>query len=388
MSLLESWTSSPNQLTTKSLEQIIAWAGNGTLGDNSSTSREFRKYLSEVPSDYLERYAQECLAPHRYRYKGYALQDIVNTIGARLGYQVEYGRYIGRKNGIGFDGLWKTPDGRAIIVEVRTTDVYSLDLEKIGAYRKRLSEEGRVEQDKTSMVIVVGRQDTGTLEAQVRGSKYSHEMRIISVDALIRLMHLKENLEEPEVLPKIRSILTPQPFTRLDNIVDLVFSTAEEARETAEEDEPLEERPSNGGRRPEVEFREACIRKAEQELGKRLVKRSRSVYASSDGQVVVVCSISRKHAGDGATANRYVFRFLRHQQDEIAGAEQGYAAFGCGRAGSVVLASIVEVKEWLELLYPDGETREGWTITFEEVRGKLHLKTSQGPKAISALLLK
>ncbi len=42
---------------------------------------------------------------------------------------------------------------------------------------------------KSSILIVVGRQDTGDLEAQVRGSRHAWEIRLISVDALLQLMN-------------------------------------------------------------------------------------------------------------------------------------------------------------------------------------------------------
>jgi hypothetical protein len=45
-------------------------------------------------------------------------------------------------------------------------------------------------------------------------------------------MKLKETVEDPTVIRKICTILTPQEFTRVDGIIDLVFSTAEEVSST------------------------------------------------------------------------------------------------------------------------------------------------------------
>ncbi|MDX1563655.1 MAG: putative Ig domain-containing protein, partial [Gammaproteobacteria bacterium] len=42
---------------------------------------------------------------------GLALQDIVNEVARRLGFDVEPGRYRGKKGEIGFDGLWRSPEG-------------------------------------------------------------------------------------------------------------------------------------------------------------------------------------------------------------------------------------------------------------------------------------
>ena len=57
------------------------------------------------------------------------------------------------------------------------------------------------------MLLIVGRQDTGDLEAQIRGSRHAWDIRIISVDALLRLMSTKEEVEDPLMMQKIHSIL-------------------------------------------------------------------------------------------------------------------------------------------------------------------------------------
>jgi hypothetical protein len=62
-------------------------------------------------------------------------------------------------------------------------------LEKIASYRQRLIEQNKVDKSKSSILIIVGRDDTGELEAQIRGSKYAWDIRIISTDALITKQH-------------------------------------------------------------------------------------------------------------------------------------------------------------------------------------------------------
>jgi len=76
------------------------------------------------------------------------------------------------------------------------------------------------------MLIVVGRQDTGDLEAQVRGSRYAWDIRMISTDALLKLVKLKENAGDPATTRKIRSVLTPMEYTRLDEMIDIMFTAA------------------------------------------------------------------------------------------------------------------------------------------------------------------
>jgi len=74
------------------------------------------------------------------------------------------------------------------------------------------------------MLVVVGRQDTGDLEAQIRGSRFAWDMRVISVDALLRMLKLKEEVEDPSLLKRIHNILIPHEFTRLDPIIEIAFA--------------------------------------------------------------------------------------------------------------------------------------------------------------------
>ena len=59
-------------------------------------------------------------------------------------------------------------------------------------------------------------------------------MRLISADALIKLVQLKENAEGPETGSKIRSLLVPREFTRLDEMVDVMFTTAKDVERIVE----------------------------------------------------------------------------------------------------------------------------------------------------------
>ena len=100
-------------------------------------------FFPVFPFDILSRYAEQCLT-EKFEASGLALQDIVNQIGRRLGFKVEDGRYRGTSSEIGHDGLWNSPVGNTIIVEVKTTDAYRIDLETLANYRRRLIESGRI----------------------------------------------------------------------------------------------------------------------------------------------------------------------------------------------------------------------------------------------------
>jgi hypothetical protein len=198
MALIDLWKSSQEQLRQKHVQQIIAFAGDGKLLDGREASKEFRSFLDQVPSSLLTRYADECLSDS-FAGSGYALQDIVNQVGRRLGFTVTDGRYRGSPARIGFDGLWHFPNDHAVVIEVKTTDAYRIKLNTVIGYHRALIKNETVSEDGSSVLIVVGRQDTGDLEAQIRGSRHAWDVRLISVNGLLRLMALKEAVEDPEI---------------------------------------------------------------------------------------------------------------------------------------------------------------------------------------------
>jgi hypothetical protein len=94
MSLTDLWEKSKDELKDKNVQQIISFAGNGKLTDGSATSDEFRAFLKGISTDLIQRYADQCLMDS-FSESGLVLQDIVNQVGHRLGFKVEYGRYRG-----------------------------------------------------------------------------------------------------------------------------------------------------------------------------------------------------------------------------------------------------------------------------------------------------
>ncbi len=97
------------------------------------------------------------------------------------GYKVTNGRYQGTTKAVGYDGLWASPEGHAIVAEVKTTDAYRISLDNLANYRDRLRADGDIPAT-SSILLIVGREDTGELEAQVRGSRHAWDMRLIIHD--------------------------------------------------------------------------------------------------------------------------------------------------------------------------------------------------------------
>ena len=385
MSLTDLWEKSRDQLEDKHVQQIIAFAGEGQLKDGNTTSAEFRKFLSIIPSTLLLQYGDQCLQ-NSFAGSGLALQDIVNQVGRRLGFDVTDGRYRGTSGHIGFDGIWRFPDGHALVVEVKTTDAYRIDLDTIARYRRALTKEDTITELESSVLLVVGREDTGDLEAQIRGSRHAWDMRLISVDALIRLMLLKQEVEDPKIVKRIYDILIPREFTKLDEIVEILFSTAEEIKEEEqiEEVEDEEKRPKF----TPVSFHQACVDRIEKHLEVSLLQRTKASFTSSDGTRALICAVSKEHTrGD---QQWYWFAFHPHQKDLLERADVGFVAFGCGSEERVILIPWPEYKPWLEEMNTtEREDRFYWHVHISrlEERYLLHRKGGTEPVDLSRFLL-
>ncbi|WP_237478563.1 hypothetical protein [Lichenibacterium dinghuense] len=185
MPLLALWATNQEAVDQFSIEQVVATAGDGILRDQSICSKELREYLSQISTNKIEQYVAHCLGIAFTR-SGMVLQDLVNELGRRLEYGVKNGRYQGTSNAIGYDGLWMSPEDHTIIAEVKTTDSYRILLDTLIAYREKLIAERSIVST-SSVLIVVGRQDTGELEAQIRGSRHAWDIRLISVESLGRV---------------------------------------------------------------------------------------------------------------------------------------------------------------------------------------------------------
>jgi hypothetical protein len=343
MALIDLWQQDRAQLAEKHIQQIMTFAGDGKLLDDSRASSELRVFLRNVPSDFLGTYVDQCLQD-TFQNSGLALQDLVNEIGRRLDFDVTPGRYRGKSGHSGHDGTWFDKNHHAIVIEVKTTDTYRIDLDTISGYRQALVKAGIINIESSSMLIVVGRQDTGDLEAQIRGSRHAWDMRLISVDALLRMLKLKEEVEDPSILSRIHEILIPREFTRLDPIIEIAFAAVEDVKQEPEVVDEGEEDQIEGKKFTPVAFHEECIARIEKRINVSLIKKSRALFVSPDEDVRILCSVSRLHK----RAGRYWFAFHPHQDHFLKEAKQSYVAFGCGDATTLFMIPFIDFKPWLE----------------------------------------
>jgi hypothetical protein len=346
------WNKSKETFDTKSLAQILSFTGDGKLRDGNSTSMEFRELLDQVPSKYIRKFSEDCLAA-KFDDGGLALQDIINQVGIRLGFIVEHGLYRGRPNDIGFDGIWHSKDNYSLVIEVKTTDAYRINLNIIASYRNKLVEKGVVDKTRSSILIVVGKQDTGDLEAQIRGSQHAWDIRVISVESLIKLVETKESLNDTNTIRQINELLKPREYTRVDDLIELIFRASKDIQpeEGGEEIEPETSDVKQKTRKSKervtpVSFHEQCVNRIETTLGEDLIKQSRSAYSSKSKGTGIICAISKQYKQ--GQYQKFWFAFHPHQQEFLEDFRNAYVSFGCGSPKNTLLIPYSKFKEFIK----------------------------------------
>jgi hypothetical protein len=334
MALLGIWKTNKEEVLGMTIEQIVSISGDGNLRDQSECSHELRTFLKAAPSHRLFAYSRHCLESS-FNKSGLVLQDIVNELGRRLDFDAENGLYQGKRTVVGFDGIWRSPDQPNLIIEVKTTDYVTVSLDKLADYKERLLAEGKVQRT-ACILIVVGREDTGALEAQVRGSRYAWDMRLISIERLIKLVQIKEKSDDPATIHQIRQLLQPFEYTKIDKIIDVIFTTAVDVEigQTNEQATPTEEEQDEGYKqdRTDPELLNAKRQQAVDAFailkGKELVKRSRTLFWSPDKDLRVCCAVSKRYETKG-DYQPYWYAYHPKWDDFLAEGKESFFVLSC-----------------------------------------------------------
>ncbi|ADU73568.1 EVE domain-containing protein [Acetivibrio thermocellus AD2] len=237
------------------LEQVLELVGDLDDAPGEKTPRErFRRFLSQNLTSVgaVRDYVEECLRSSGEQYNR-ALQDLVNHLGRLLGFDVTFGRYKGVQGEIGFDGVWKSPSGLYIVVEVKTTDVYAIKTATLLGYIDRLISEQKIpDWDHALGLYVVGRSDAELkqLENSIIAEKRTHQLRVITVDKLLTLAELLADYEmEHEA---VLTVLRPTgPI--VDSLIELMAGLVVKEIRTAGEgiQQPQEETTNELSSEPE-----------------------------------------------------------------------------------------------------------------------------------------
>ena len=234
-----------------SLDAIIKLIG-GSL-KNENTRILFQEFLENeiTEQEILKQYVDECLnnSGKGGREFNNALQDIVVSVGKKLGFEVIYGQYSGSqsKEQIGYDGLWKKDSGECILIEVKSSPWPVSNIStQLGRYLDEYSKLHNIQPSLIFGLYVIGPGDNQTIVDQIKGSNYRNRIRLITSDDLIKLLQLVDDLDSiggPGTGgPKVQNILLPFESVNVGDFIDLVMEIAElketsaEIQETSDED--------------------------------------------------------------------------------------------------------------------------------------------------------
>src|SRR5882672_11142376 len=175
-----------------SLAETLSLVGPLDDSPGPDTSRErFRSFLTKNVKDAgeLRDYIEECLRSSGDQFNR-ALQDLVNSVGHFLGFEVTFGRYRGVPNEVGFDGHWKSPTGVPVVAEVKTSDTYAIKTATLVGYINELiSDKGIPDWHSSLGLYVMGRPDPEIkqLDNAIVAEKRTHELRTTSIESLLSL---------------------------------------------------------------------------------------------------------------------------------------------------------------------------------------------------------
>jgi negative regulator of replication initiation len=292
----------------ETLAELLDTVGRLDDSEGDDTARErFRRMLKQKVHEgsQIRDFVEECLSNSGDQFNK-ALQDLVNRVGELLEFDVEYGRYRGTTGQIGFDGLWRSPTGRAIVIETKTTDAYTVKTRTLLDYINALVSEGQIDSPSDALgLYVYGRFDarTNQLENAIIVEGRRDRLRVISVGALLDLLKLKQeyNLDHETIL----SLLLPTPV-QVDPLVELIFAVV------AREVEEIETKPE-----PELQFAEVVSQRREPQEPPTSSAPTRLAQLSDDytGRTAraIIFQGKRSEVDSWKDAMLTLFELLRHQ---------------------------------------------------------------------------
>lgn len=220
------------------LERIVSLAGEWT--DDSRASQQFREIIEDeqTTTEEIESYLQEAIEGTE-SYHNRALQDLVNNIGRRLGFEVEYGIYQGVSDTIGYDGHWvstATKEDTHLVVETKKSTAFSIGPEQAGEYMGELVDQEGLDREQIYGLYVVGDGDVETVSQTILGSKYRDRMRVITAQRLLDLLGIQteSGLRHDQVV----DILLPINAVDVGQLVGLI----QDVIEFRDHEDPVDDR--------------------------------------------------------------------------------------------------------------------------------------------------
>lgn len=210
----------------------------GQLTDGSNESIRFRENIESpnIVLPELQDWSKEALEdpsdPQRIR----ALQDLVNSLGGRLGFQVEYGAYDpANADWMPFDGLWRVSPDLYLAVEVFSRPLESVDLKGLERDLMQLSANPAVRGADTVACFVLCQGATPQVSDEIRTSAVHDRIRVLPLPTLFDLLRMDdEKILDRNQLPVLLRPFSPVGVHRLLAFLEDFFAAYPEKASTFE----------------------------------------------------------------------------------------------------------------------------------------------------------
>jgi hypothetical protein len=165
----------------------------GRLSDGSNESIRFRENIESpnIRLPELKDWTVEALSGPPDEQHMFALQDIVNSLGTRLGFQVEYGAYQpGNARWMPFDGLWRLTEGLYLGVEVFSDPLERIDFSRLKHDLDSLARNPVIAQAETVACFILCQGSSPSIAQQIRSSSLHGRIRLLPLETLFDLLRM------------------------------------------------------------------------------------------------------------------------------------------------------------------------------------------------------
>ena len=160
------------------------------LKDGSEQANRFREFIEQEKwaTEEIRKWLDECIDKSSGARDPYnrAFQDLVISLGKRFGFEIQYGRYMGKSGEDNYDGIWKRENGDTVVLEVKTSTWPIGSVSQLGEYLECLSK--KEDTENIFGLYVIGKGDLKPLIEQILGSKYKDRMRLILYEDLMEIL--------------------------------------------------------------------------------------------------------------------------------------------------------------------------------------------------------
>ncbi len=166
-------------------------------------------------------------------------------------------------------------------------------------------------------------------------------MRLIGADRLDSLLQIKEKSDDDRTVLQIQELLRPFEYTKVDRIIDVIFTAAQDVEPVKEIDSPIEatEDPAEPGAGPTRRYRQvrtdrdllnktraSAVNGLGHKLGVILQRHRQTLFWTPDKTVRVCAAVSKRYE---STYKPYWYAYHPHWDTFLADGSDSFFVLAC-----------------------------------------------------------